>query len=29
MGRPSRLTVGIPNDRAEISVSGRAVRIGP
>src|SRR3954468_7637093 len=29
MGRPSRLTVGIPSDRPEISVSGRAVSIGP
>jgi len=29
MGRPSRLTVGIPSDRPEISVSGRALRIGP
>jgi PhzF family phenazine biosynthesis protein len=27
MGRPSRLTVDIPADRLEISVSGRAVRI--
>jgi PhzF family phenazine biosynthesis protein len=29
MGRPSRLTVGIPDDHAEISVSGRALRMGP
>ncbi len=29
MGRPSRLTVGIANDRAEISVAGRALRIEP
>jgi PhzF family phenazine biosynthesis protein len=28
MGRPSRLTVDIPSDRPEITVSGRAVRIG-
>jgi len=29
MGRPSRLTIDIPSDRPEISVSGGAVRIGP
>jgi len=29
MGRPSRLTGGIANDRAEISVAGRALRIEP
>src|SRR5206468_9577230 len=28
MGRPSRLTVSIPSDRPEISVSGRAVPLG-
>jgi PhzF family phenazine biosynthesis protein len=28
MGRPSRLTVDIPSDRPEITVSGQAVRIG-